>query len=130
MAVAVHMIPAAKVCRAGGQQCVEASSEIILRFRGKTPKNKQKKPPQKTPTKTPKTTKNQTEQLPKDNQRSIGTKRQEFTTLTAFRVPLIVLGFDSAFACQGLFTFNGILRRSLGLQVRARKEMRPWFVFA
>lgn len=47
VAVAVHMIPAAKVCRAGGQQCVEASSEIILRFRGKTPKNKQKNTPKK-----------------------------------------------------------------------------------
>lgn len=99
VAVPVHVIPAAKVCRAGGKRCMEASSEIRLKFGGKNPKNKQKTTSKKPQQKTLKQQKIKLSSCLKTTKGVMGTKRQDFTTFIAFRVPLMVLGFGSAFVC-------------------------------
>lgn len=78
---------------------MEASSEIILKFGGKTKKNKEKNTPKKPPQKALKQQKTKLSGCLKTSKGVMGTKRQEFTTLRAFRVPLMVLGFGSAFVC-------------------------------
>lgn len=76
---------------------MEVSSEIILKFGGKNPKNKQKNTSKKPQQKTLNQQKNRTEQLPEDNRRNNGNQETGIHHVHSFRVPLMVLGFGSVF---------------------------------
>lgn len=132
VAVPVHVIPAAKVCRAGGKRCMEASSEIRLKFGGKKPKEQTKNHLQKAPTKTPKTTKNQTEQLPEDNQRSNRNQETGFHHVHSIQSAIdgLRIWFCICMLAKAYLLLMGFYGGPWVFKWKPRMRLRPWFVFA
>lgn len=132
VAVPVHVIPAAKVCRAGGKRCMEASSEIRLKFGGKNPKNKWKTTSKKPQQKPLKQQKNQTEQLLEDNQRSNGNQETGFHHVHSIQSAIegLRIWFCICMLAKAYLLLMGFYGGPWVFKWEPGMRLRPWFVFA